>query len=229
MPESTCQERLRSLRAARSPDQRAWTRTVTTCGGTGCQASRSMDVVEALRAELTARGLDETVRVRVTGCHGFCEQGPILIIDPANVFYCHVAVDDVAEIVAHTITEGNVIERLLYTDPVSGKRVVTEAEIPFYRHQDRVLLAQNRQVDPEDIGDYLAIGGYGALTKVLDGMTPEAVIEEISASGRRGRGGGGYPTGRKWAQCRAAKGDPKYVVCNADEGDPGAYMDRSIL
>jgi NADH-quinone oxidoreductase subunit F len=165
----------------------------------------------------------------VTGCHGFCEQGPILIVDPSNILYCHVTVDDVKEIVSRTVANGEVIDRLLYQDPVSGKRIRSESEIPFYSRQNRILLSQNRRIDPCSIDDYLAIGGYQALAKVLEDMSAEAVIEEIKASGLRGRGGGGYPTGRKWESCRNAPGEPKYVICNADEGDPGAYMDRCIL
>jgi len=167
--------------------------------------------------------------VRATGCHGFCEQGPIVVIEPGNTFYCHVLPDDAHEIIAKTVCKGEVIERLLYTDPVSGKTIQKESEIPFYHAQDRQLLAQNRQIDPLSIEDYIAIGGYSALAKTLVGIAPEAIIKEIKDSGLRGRGGGGFPTGRKWAECREAPSDEKYTICNADEGDPGAYMDRSIL
>jgi NADH-quinone oxidoreductase subunit F len=152
-----------------------------------------------------------------------------MVIDPSNIFYCHVAPEDVGEIVTRSVRGDEVIDRLLYTDPATGEKVRTEAEISFYRAQDRVLLSQNRQVDPCAIEDYFAIGGYSALAKVLTEHDPEAIIAEISASGLRGRGGGGFPTGKKWTDCRAAPGDEKYVICNADEGDPGAYMDRSVL
>jgi len=202
---------------------------LTVCGGTGCQANRSGAVIDEIRAELVRQGLSDRVTLRVTGCQGFCEQGPIMVIDPSNVFYCHIEPEDVAEIISRSIQGNEVIERLLYTDPATGKKVRTEAEIPFYRAQDRVLLSQNRQVDPCAIEDYIAIGGYSALARVLTEFDPGAVIAEISASGLRGRGGGGFPTGRKWADCRAAAGDEKYIICNADEGDPGAYMDRSVL
>jgi len=144
-------------------------------------------------------------------------------------FYCGLKPGDAGEIIAETILKGEVIERLLYTDPVTSKKVRTEAEIPFYRAQDRQLLAQNRHVDPCSIEDYIAIGGYSALAKTLTEFSPEKVIEEVKISGLRGRGGGGFPTARKWAECRSAPGEEKYVICNADEGDPGAYMDRSIL
>ncbi|MFC1822462.1 NADH-ubiquinone oxidoreductase-F iron-sulfur binding region domain-containing protein [Thermodesulfobacteriota bacterium] len=203
--------------------------TLILCNGTGCQASRSRVLIDAVKKELVKKGLSKSVLVRPTGCHGFCEQGPIVVVEPGNIFYCHVSPDDAQEIIDKTILNGEVIERLLYTDPVSGKTIQTETEIPFYRAQDRLLLAQNRQVDPCSIADAIAIGGYSALAKTLAGIAPEEVIVEIKVSGLRGRGGGGFPTGRKWAECRDAPSDEKYVICNADEGDPGAYMDRCLL
>jgi NADH-quinone oxidoreductase subunit F len=169
------------------------------------------------------------VRLRVTGCHGFCEQGPVVIIDPGNVFYCRVSPEDAFEVVYQTVAEGVFIERLLYEDPVLGSRIQTQSEIPFYRLQDRQLLSQNRLIDPCSIEDYIVVGGYSSLPKVLNGIAPADIVEEIRASGLRGRGGGGFPTGRKWDECREAPGDEKYVICNADEGDPGAYMDRCLL
>ena len=202
---------------------------ITMCAGTGCQASGARVVVDALDKEMREKGLLKKVRLLVTGCHGFCEQGPIMVIEPGNLFYCHVRPEDINEIVSETIQEGNIVERLLYTDPVSGEKISTERDIPFYRNQQRILLTQNKIVDPRSIEDYIATGGYLSLAKVLAQNTPEAVIVEITASGLRGRGGGGFPTGRKWSLCRAASGDEKYVICNADEGDPGAYMDRSVL
>ncbi|MBN2128948.1 MAG: 4Fe-4S binding protein [Sedimentisphaerales bacterium] len=220
---------LAALRESRMAEQGRVTKTVTMCCGTGCQASGSLLVAEALRAELAAQGLADSVGVRLTGCHGFCEQGPIMVIDPANVLYCHVTAEDVPEIVSNTVRGDETIERLLYTDPASGEKIVKEADVPFYRAQDRTLLSQNRLIDPCDIEDYIAIGGYAAAAKVLAGMTPEQVIQEVKDANLRGRGGGGYPTGRKWEQCRAAGGDERFVICNADEGDPGAYMDRSVL
>jgi len=203
--------------------------TLIMCGGTGCQASRSRELIDTVKDELAKQGLEKSVQVRATGCHGFCEQGPIVVLEPGNTFYCHVSPQDAQEIITETVLKGEVIERLLYADPVSGKIIQTETEIPFYRAQDRLLLAQNRQIDPCSIEDYIAIGGYSALAKTLAGIAPEEVIQEIKASGLRGRGGGGFPTGRKWAECREAPGDEKYVICNADEGDPGAYMDRCLL
>ncbi len=202
---------------------------VTVCGGPGCQASRCHDVAARVKKEIGGNGLEKKVKVRVTGCHGFCEQGPIIVIDPSNIFYRHVKPDDVEEIVHRTLGKGEIIDRLLYTDPVTGKTYPTEREIPFYKAQTPTLLSQNRLVDPHNIDDYLAIGGYAALARVLEEMEPEDVIEEVASSGLRGRGGGGFDTARKWAACRAARGEEKYVICNADEGDPGAFMDRAIL
>ncbi len=199
------------------------------CGGTGCQASRSRDLIEKVKDELLKHGLEKSVQVRATGCHGFCEQGPIVVVEPGKTFYCHVTPEDAGEIITRTICNGEVIERLLYRDPVSGEKILTESEIPFYQAQERQLLSQNREIDPCAIEDYIATGGYSALSKSLNGLSPGIILEEIMASGLRGRGGGGFPTGRKWAECREAPGDEKYVICNADEGDPGAYMDRCLL
>ena len=220
---------LEDLRMQLSAAQTHFTKTLTFCGGTACQASGSLSVIDAVKDVLSKRGLDKGVLVRVTGCHGFCEQGPIMVLEPGNIFYCHLTPDDAHDIVIKTVSNGEVIERLLYTDPVSGKKVGTEAEIPFYRAQDRQLLSQNRLIDPCSIDSYIVLGGYGSLAKALTEMPPAVIIEEIKASGLRGRGGGGFPTGRKWADCWAAPGDEKYVICNADEGDPGAYMDRCLL
>jgi len=202
---------------------------LTVCGGPGCQASRCHDVASEVRKQVKDREIEGKVRLRVTGCHGFCEQGPIMLVGPEKIFYCHVKPEDVGEILHHSVNGGGVIERLLYTDPSTGKTVIHEADVPFYQAQTPDLLLQNRQVDPLSIEDYLAIGGYSALAKVLSDMEPEKVIQEVTASGLRGLGGAGFPTGRKWAACRAAYGEEKYVVCNADEGDPGAFMDRGIL
>jgi NADH-quinone oxidoreductase subunit F len=203
--------------------------TVTMCAGTGCQASGCLSVVEALRDEIGREGLQDKVRVRTTGCHGFCEQGPLMVIEPGNIFYRRVAAEDVAEIISETLINGRVIDRLCYVDPASGERIVRESDIPFYKVQDRAILGQNKLLDPSGVREYVGNGGYTALVKALTSMSPEEVIAEIKESGLRGRGGGGYPTGLKWEQCRQAPADERYVICNADEGDPGAYMDRSIL
>jgi NADH:ubiquinone oxidoreductase subunit F (NADH-binding)/(2Fe-2S) ferredoxin len=220
---------LEHLREGLREKRKAITSTVMICGGTGCQASQSRPVIDAVRKELSKQGLDARVRLCVTGCHGFCEQGPVMIIEPGNVFYCHVSPEDAFEIVSQTVVRGQLVERLLYSDPVSDKKIQTENEIPFYRAQDRQILSQNLMVDPCSIEDYIAVGGYSALSKVLKGIGSDEVIKEIKASGLRGRGGGGFPTGRKWSECQEAPGDEKYVICNADEGDPGAYMDRCVL
>jgi NADH:ubiquinone oxidoreductase subunit F (NADH-binding)/(2Fe-2S) ferredoxin/Pyruvate/2-oxoacid:ferredoxin oxidoreductase delta subunit len=204
-------------------------KTLIVCGGTGCTASRSRDVIDALNKELVTQEMDFEVHLRITGCHGFCEQGPIAVIEPGNIFYCHITPEDARDIVTKTLKNGEVIERLLYTDPVSGEKVRKESEIPFYKAQDRQLLFQNREVNPQSIEDYIAIGGFSALAKAIDVLTPEEIIREIKISGLRGRGGGGFPTWRKWTECREAPGDEKYAICNADEGDPGAYMDRCVL
>ena len=169
------------------------------------------------------------VRLLVTGCHGFCEQAPVMVIEPGNLFYCRLSPKDAFEVVSRSIKKGEVVERLLYLDAATGKRVRTMSEVPFYQAQDQQVLSQNRLVDSCSIEDYIAAGGYSAIVKVLKGIAPEDVIKEIKSSGLRGRGGGGFPTGRKWSECQEAPGDEKYVICNADEGDPGAYMDRGVL
>lgn len=220
---------LESLRKKLLAERKRIRSTIVICGGTGCQASKSPEVIAAIKEEMIRQVMEKKVHVRATGCHGFCEQGPIMVFEPGGLFYCHVKAEDAKDIVARTVKKGKVINRLLYSDPVSGKKVRTEAEIPFYQAQDRQLLNHNRSIDPCAIEDYIAIGGYAALAKTIAGIKPEAVVAEIKASGLRGRGGAGFPTGRKWDECAEAPGDEKYVVCNADEGDPGAYMDRCLL
>jgi len=202
--------------------------TVAVCGGTGCRAFGAEAVLQTLRREVDRGGLSGDIWVKMTGCHGFCERGPIVVVRPPGFFYPGLKPADVPRLV-DSLRRDWVVEELLYVDPVSGKRIASEEEAPFYRGQRRVVLAANGHIDPTSIRDYLAIGGYSALAKVLSGMSPEEVIEEIKRSGLRGRGGAGFPTGRKWEACRRAPGTKKYVVCNADEGDPGAYMDRSVL
>ncbi len=204
-------------------------KTIILSSGTCGQACNSLGVVEALKKELSKQKIKNKVRLRVTGCHGFCEQEPLIVIEPGNIFYCRIKPEDISGIVSDTLQKNKIIEKLLYTDPISGKKIVQEKDIPFYRAQDRAVLGQNKLVDPCDINDYIASGGYSALAKVLSSMKPVAIIEEVKKSGLRGRGGGGFPTGKKWEFCRKAEGSPKYVVCNADEGDPGAYMDKSVL
>ena len=202
---------------------------VTVCAGTGCQATGASEVVEKFRQEIADRGLEDKVDVRASGCHGFCERGPLVVIRPESICYMNVEPSDVSQILSDTVLGGKVIDRLLYRDPVTHERVVHEKDIPFYRHQQRIVFGSNGEIDPTRIDDYLVNGGYQALEKVLLGMKPGEVIETIKRSGLRGRGGGGFPTGAKWESCRKAKGKEKFVICNADEGDPGAYMDRSLL
>jgi len=229
MPRLNSYRELEHLRNWLQEQRQGITTTVMVCGGTGCQASGAQSVIDAMRDEIAKQGLKDSVRLCVTGCHGFCEQGPVIIIEPGDIFYCRVSPEDAFEIVYQTVMNGESIERLLYRDPVSGEIARTESEIPFYRAQDRRILSQNRLVDPCSIEDYIAADGYSALARTLNGMSPEEIIKEVKASGLRGRGGGGFPTGRKWEQCVEAPGDEKYVICNADEGDPGAYMDRCVL
>jgi len=202
--------------------------TVLVCQGTGCISSRSDAVYGAFEKEIARLGIDR-VKVDFTGCHGFCEQGPNVVIEPEGIFYTHVQVDDVPEIVQSHLRQGVPVERLFYQDPLTGKRIAKYSEINFYAKQQRVILHNCGHINPESIGDYINSGGFRALRKALLDMTPEQVIEEIKKSGLRGRGGAGFPTWRKWEFCRAAPGNQKYVICNADEGDPGAFMDRSIL
>jgi len=205
--------------------------SIDVCGGTGCRAYGCEDVYKAFKEQIKNQKASVRVNLKLTGCHGFCECGTLVVFRPEKIMYVRVTPDDVPEIVEESILKKNVIERLLYTDPVSGKKIIHEDEVPFYKRQQRLVFGSNGMIDPTSIEDYLAIGGYSAIVKVLFEMEPEEVIEEIKKSGLRGRGGGGFPTGIKWETCRNApsKNGTRYVICNADEGDPGAYMDRSLL
>ena len=222
-------EQLASLRKELRKKRQKQPTTVVVSSGTCGQAQGSLSVLDAFRRELDRQRLADKVTLRVTGCHGFCEQEPLAIIEPESILYCGLKPNDIPRIVSETLAKDQILDELLYTDPIAGGKVIHEADIPFYRAQARVLLGQNKLVDPRKIEDYIAIGGYTALAKVLTLMKPEEVIAEIRASGLRGRGGGGFPTARKWESCRRAPGKPKFVICNADEGDPGAYMNRSVL
>jgi len=204
-------------------------RCITISSGTCGRVRDSQKVVEAIYDSAKKHGVEDKVCVRVTGCHGFCQVAPIVVIYPDGIFYQRVKAKDAEDIITETILNNRIVDRLLYVDPTTEEKIVYEKDIPFFRKQMRLLLGNNRFVDPTKIEDYIAVEGYKALCKVLFEMKPEAVIEEIKKSGLRGRGGAGFPTGIKWKSCRKAKGDIKYVVCNADEGDPGAYMDRSLL
>ncbi|MGQ9695042.1 MAG: NADH-ubiquinone oxidoreductase-F iron-sulfur binding region domain-containing protein [Thermodesulfobacteriota bacterium] len=202
---------------------------ITVCGGTGCLANGSAKVAEAFAEVLKSQGINGRVTLKKTGCHGFCERGPVVVLHPQEIFYQRVSTKDTEEIVAETIKKGEAVDRLLYTDPENQQKILRYHEIPFYKHQLRLALRNNGRIDPTDIRDYLAADGYAALAKALTSMTPEQIITEVEKAGLRGRGGGGFPTGRKWRSCRQAPGKIHYLVCNGDEGDPGAFMDRSIM
>ncbi len=202
---------------------------ITICAGTGCQACGASEVVGQFKEEISKQSFQEKIELRASGCHGFCERGPLVVIRPQMICYMNVETKDIPQIVSDTVLKGEVIDRLLYHDPISKDKIVHEQDIPFYKYQQRVVFGDNGKIDPTNIDDFIAMGGYQALGKVLSEMTPEEVIEMIKKSGLRGRGGGGFPTGVKWESCRRAKGREKFVICNADEGDPGAYMDRSLL
>ena len=201
---------------------------VTICSGTGCHAYGSEEVYESFVSEIQKKGLQKKVGIRRTGCHGFCERGTVVVVFPEEICYLHVKPDDIPEIVATTLTERKVVERLLYKDQ-DGQKIVQEGDIPFYKHQSRIVFGNNRFIDPKNMEDYIALGGYSALAKALSEMTPELVLDEVKKANLRGRGGGGFPAGVKWETTRNAPGEIKYVIVNADEGDPGAYMDRSLL
>ncbi|MDW7739810.1 MAG: NADH-quinone oxidoreductase subunit NuoF [Bacillota bacterium] len=203
-------------------------RHILICAGTGCISSGALEVKNALIDELAKHGMTEQVRIIMSGCHGFCEKGPIFIVYPEDVFYCGVQKEDVAEIVEEYLVKGNMVERLLYKDPVSEETVISHDQIMFYHKQQRLALRNCGVIDPENIDEYIIRGGYLGLKKALQ-MEPMDVVNEVKSSGLRGRGGAGFPTGMKWQFALSSKGTKKYIVCNADEGDPGAFMDRSIL
>jgi NADP-reducing hydrogenase subunit HndC len=202
---------------------------ITLCSGSACNASGSEEVGLNLEEELKKQGLSDEVDIRKTGCHGFCERGPIIINHPDESTYLQIEPKDVEEIISKTIKEKQLIDRLLYINPDSNEKITNESEIPFYKYQERLVFGSNGSIDPKRIDDYLAIGGYSALVKIFSGMTPEDVLDEVKRSKLRGRGGGGFPAGRKWEGSRNAPEKTKYVIVNADEGDPGAYMDRALL
>jgi NADH-quinone oxidoreductase subunit F len=219
-------EKLREeIKSKRKPSKSS----VSVCVSTGCVALDASKVKEAFIAELEKQGLKDQVEIKETGCLGFCEQGPRVTIYPEEICYFKVKPEDAPEIVSKSILEKKVVERLLYKDPATGKGVQKLEDIPFYKYQRRLLLENNAKIDPKNIEDYIALGGYSALAKVLFEMTPEQVVEEVKKSKLRGRGGGGFPTGLKWETTRNAPGEHKYVIVNCDEGDPGAFMDRSLM
>ncbi|MBO5842168.1 MAG: NAD(P)H-dependent oxidoreductase subunit E, partial [Clostridia bacterium] len=208
---------------------------VLICGGTGCSSSGSAKLGEKLAEELKAKGLDEEIKIVMTGCFGLCALGPIMIVYPEGTFYSRVTLEDIPEIVSEHLEKGRIVERLVYneTDAVAGEEeleVASLSETTFYKKQKRVALRNCGVINPENIDEYIAMDGYFALEKCLREMTPDDVIQTILDSGLRGRGGGGFPTGLKWKFASGNRGEvKKYVACNADEGDPGAFMDRSSL
>jgi NADH-quinone oxidoreductase subunit F len=215
----------KSILSKRDPDKSC----ITLCSGSACHATGSEKVAAAIEQEFDKQGIKAEVDFRRTGCHGFCEQGPIVVVYPEGICYLKVKPEDIPEIATQTLKEKKVLDRLLYVDPNTGEKATFEDDIPFYKHQERLVLGPNRKIDPQSIEDYLAVGGYQALIKTLFEMTPEQVIDEVKGAKLRGRGGAGFPSGVKWDFARQAPGDQKYVIVNCDEGDPGAYMDRSIM
>ena len=202
---------------------------VRVCCSTGCRAGGALKIIDAFHEQLKDSGLDDTIEIKKTGCRGFCENGPVMALEPWNIFYNRVDPSDVQDIVTETLTRGKPVERLLYTDPDTQEKIKAEKEIPFFGKQVRRVLANCGQIDPTNIRDYLALGGYTALSKALADMTSDQIIEQVTASKLRGRGGAGFSTGTKWEFARMAEGRPKYIICNGDEGDPGAFMDRTLL
>jgi len=222
---SELESRRQSIVQKRDPNRLC----ITVCAGTGCRASGAEAVIEAFKDEIERREIQLDVELKETGCPGFCERGPLVVIRPKRIFYQRVKPEDIPEIISETVLNGTIIDRLLYVDPATNEKIVYEPDVPFYKKQTQNILGANSAIDPTQIDDYIAIGGYSALSKVLFHMSSEEVVAEIKRSGLRGRGGGGFPTGRKWESCLHAEGDVKYVICNADEGDPGSFQDRAIL
>ena len=202
---------------------------VLVCGGTGCTSSGSEKIITTLEEEIKNKGLENEVAVVKTGCHGLCALGPIMIVYPEAAFYAMVKAEDIPEIVEEHLLKGRVVTRLLYDETVTDHGVTALNDTDFYKKQHRIALRNCGVINPENIDEYIGTGGYEALGKVLTEMTPDDVINVLLDSGLRGRGGAGFPTGRKWALAKANDADQKYVCCNADEGDPGAFMDRSVL
>jgi NADH-quinone oxidoreductase subunit F len=219
-------ERLRKdILAKRDPNRTA----VAVCVSTGCEALGTKGVLIAFEEEIKRQGLEGKIDIKETGCLGFCEKGPRVVIYPEEIYYFGVKSTDVPEIVSKTLISKEIVERLLYIDPVTAKTARRLSEVPFYKYQNRLLLDNNAKIDPKKIEDYIALGGYSALAKAIFQITPEQVVEEVKKANLRGRGGGGFPTYRKWESTRDAPGEPKYVIVNCDEGDPGAFMNRALM
>jgi len=219
-------EKLRKdILAKKDPNRPA----VAVCVSTGCEALGVKGVLKAFEEEIKKQGLESKIDIKETGCLGFCEKGPRVVVYPEEIYYFRVKSTDVPEIVSKTLINKEIVERLLYTDPITGKKARHLSEVPFYKYQKRLLLDNNAKIDPKKIEDYIALGGYTALAKAIFQMTPEQVVEEVKKANLRGRGGGGFPTYRKWESTRDAPGEPKYVIVNCDEGDPGAFMNRALM
>jgi len=219
---------LEKLRNSLKDSRNGKKKLISLCAGSGCAAYGTAKVHQALKEELARQGIQDEVDVKLTGCHGFCEKGPIMVLHPKGIFYPQIKEENIPEIVEKTIKKDELVEPLIFKDPSTKKKIIHEQDIPFYKLQQRIIFGNNGMIDPTSIEDYIAVGGYCALEKALFSMTPEEIIDQVKKSGLRGRGGGGFPAGVKWESCRKHEGD-RYVICNADEGDPGAYMDRSLL
>jgi len=221
-------EELQGKARGRNTDRK---QQILVCCGTGCLASGAKEVAEAFAEQVEQRELDVSVGlfVKSTGCHGFCVRGPLVVLQPSGILYTKVKAKQVEQIIDTTVIGGEVITKLLYKNPVNGERIVDYAEVPFYKHQKRVAMRNIGRIDPTDITDAIAEGAYDGLAKALFDLTPDEVLEEVAVSGQRGRGGAGFNTARKWKSCKSAPGDRRFVLCNGDEGDPGAFKDRSIM
>ncbi len=235
-PQTTAKNRTarieRALKAAFDPKGTTGgedTVKIRVCSGTTCNASGRAALTKAIAAELNKRGLTGKVTVVETGCHGLCQEGPIVVVHPQGIFYPRLKPRDIAEIIETSVVGDGVVDRLLYRDPENDTPIPLEKDIPFYAKQRRIVRGVNGFIDPTSIDDYLARGGYRALARVLAEDDPEGVIDEVEASGLRGRGGAGFPAGKKWRFCRHNPGEKHYLICNGDEGDPGAFMDRAVL
>ncbi len=214
-----------TLKAALDPNKKV----VTICGGTGCTAFGAPVVQEAFEKAIAEADAQERISVKTTGCHGLCEKGPVVVIQPDKIFYSSIQVEDVPEIVGKSVLGGELVDRLLYVDPATKSKIALDHEVPFYAKQQRLVFRLNGLIDPTSLEDYVAHDGYAAAKKAIAEMAPDTVVTEVKEAGLRGRGGAGFPTGVKWGLARKSPGDQKYLICNADEGDPGAFMDRSLL
>ena len=226
MPEAIVPAEGVKVEVGRAADGR---RRVSVCAGTACVFAGSMKIKDEFEAQIAAAGLQDQASVSIIGCHGLCSQGPLAVVSDGDTYYPRLKIKDVATVVTEHLAGGQVVEKLLYTDPATGERIACAHDIPFYKAQRRIALRDVGVIDPESIDEYLARGGYEAARTALTTMKPAEIVEEMLASGLRGRGGAGFPTGMKWKFAAASPGDTKYIICNGDEGDPGAFMDRSVM